>query len=489
LNGRRRLTPAFKSISLIVRFLLLLIITLFIKGCSHGQDLKDDCLVPYLPGEYDADCGSMLVPESRNNETTRLLRLSYVVLKATRQSKNDPILFLQGGPGASATSMIKYFQESPLREKHDLILFDQRGTGYSEAVCTDASEKFIQILAEDISDENEELERLVTLTSDCKESLIRNGYDFSSYNSLQSAKDIEALRQHLGYDRMILFGGSYGTRLALTYAREYPNRIYAMVLMGLFPPEANLYSGLLSNLHRSLNLFLDECTSTPRCNSKYPGLKNRFYRTIEELRTNPYRFNYNGESIVINAQDYLLLLHQTLYSRQLYGIIPRLILSIENKDNDSLIDGLTSFVYMFRLINGPMYWSVNAYEELPFNGIKDLKSDLQKNPSLNPGPAFFMSDPAMLERWHSFRAKGIENMPVETSIPTLLVNGEYDPITPPENATSTMKYLRVSFYKEFKGEGHSILNSCFTDVMLEFIAEPHKAPKNPCNNYRVPVDW
>jgi pimeloyl-ACP methyl ester carboxylesterase len=329
----------------------------------------------------------------------------------------------------------------------------------------------------------------MVLTADCKESLQGKGYDFAAYNSMASAKDIDQLKRHLGYEQMVLFGGSYGTRLAFTYAREFPRSVESMVLTGLFPVEIDLYAKVITNLKRSTDLFFKECEASEECNKRYPNLKKRFYNTVSRLRVDPFEVSVDEGNIIINAQDYLLLVHQYLYVRSLYSEIPKLILSVENNDQRAIINAMKNFSYVFKLINGPMYWSVNAYEELPFNGYNEIEKDLQKNPELAPGPGFFMSDPGMLAQWHSHRAPVLENKSVQTSIPTLLINGEYDPITPPANATESMKYLSHSFYKEFKGEGHSILNDCFTSIMKEFISNPTRVPENNCNRYPAPIDW
>nr|MBX2873207.1 alpha/beta hydrolase [Saprospiraceae bacterium] len=164
----------------------------------------------------DIRYGKLTVPENRSNPDSREIKIHYAVIKANKNLNRPPIVFIQGGPGGSSLSTVPFFANSPLHEKHDIILFDARGTGKSRAYCSDAGPKFLDVMAEDLSVE-EEYQAVLDICEACKEELKENQVDLAGYNSKENAADLEALRIALGIDKWILFGGSYGTRLGLTY--------------------------------------------------------------------------------------------------------------------------------------------------------------------------------------------------------------------------------------------------------------------------------
>ena len=136
-----------------------------------------------------------------------------------------------------------------------------------------------------------------------------------------------------------------------------------------------------------------------------------------------------------------------------------------------------------------MYMSVNANDELPFNGDRALLNDLEKNPEIPVVPAFFGSDPKLLEEWHPYRSESFENEKVISSIPTLILNGSLDPITPPANAKTAAQSLSNSFYVSFENEGHSFFGSCFFELSKAFLDNPDKRPKTDCLGSIPGIDW
>ena len=430
----------------------------------------------------------MTVPEVRTKTGSREINISYVVIKARNPSHKTPIVFLQGGPGGSAIPMTEYFRNTPLVQDRDLVIVDQRGSGSSSSICSEMSNELFAIMSMDLSPE-EELDALNEALTDCREEIDRTGYDYAGYNSRENAADIDDLRKHLNIEKWVLFGGSYGSRLALTYIRDFPESVESAVMTAIFPPEANLYASLITNMNRSLHLLFTECEENPDCTRRYGDLDMKFDRVIEKLNSNPLTFEYRSSDFTLNTQDFLLLIHQMLYERGLYSGIPRLIDSILENEEEFVVQQVRNLQLRWQFINGPMYWSVTAYEELPFNGQAEFVKDLQKNPGLNPGPAVFQSDANFLEKWHSLRAPDFENKRVTSDLPVLLINGEYDPITPPSNAHSAMKALSNSYFVEFAGGGHTVLGDCFFDIALQFMENPSREPSSDCASEAPRITW
>lgn len=473
-----------------MRYFLIVLLSVTFFSCSEAhQKLTGSCALPQFANDKDVDCGYLEVPENRNDPNGRTIRLAYLVLKATNgQSKDDPIIYLQGGPGGATLPMANFFASSRLRRNRDFILMDQRGTGSSHALCSDLGDKLLAVLAKDLSPE-EELEELQKAASACKTTLREDGVDQAGYNTIQNAQDLDDLRKALGYEKWNLFGGSYGSRLALAYMRDFPNHTRTSVLSGMFPPQTNLYENFISNLKQSLFRVFDTCEADANCSKKYPNLKDTYFEVLEDLKDNPVTIRWQGRPFVLNAQDFLLFTQQMLYTRNTYQQIPAYVMAVKNKDQRGILNGVQPLAGRARLINIAMNWSFNAHDELTFSGDADMKANLEANSELMPGPAFFMSDPSILEKWHTHRAPAYVNEPVVSDIPSFIANGAFDPITPPANALETVKTLKNSFYVEFPWEGHTVFGGCYFNMVSNFLDDPATEPNSECARRKVRINW
>ena len=428
----------------------------------------------------EIEYGKLNVPENRSNPDSREISISYAVISAKKSPKNPPIVFIQGGPGGSSLSMVPFFSNSPLNEYHDVILFDARGTGRSGAYCQDAGRKFMGIMAKDLTVQ-EEYQATLEICKECKEKLEANNVDLGGYNSYENAADLEALRKKIGIDKWILFGGSYGTRLGLTYLREY-KAAEAAVFMGLFPPEVSIYDGFVEGLDGALNHLFTSCENDKKCNERYPELKDSFYSLIEELRVEPKKVRYRGQDFVINAQDALLLIHQMLYQDTFIQQIPAFIHSLKSGDSGVVEGAIDRTAQTVSFINIATYWSVQAKEEVQFNEENAISKGLETSAHLKPGPAFFVTDQEILNEWHQHRSKPIETKRVNTKTPILIVNGLFDPITPISNARKAVTYLPNATLVEFQNDGHTVFNACFFELFESFVSSGYKPVDPACGN-------
>ncbi|NAS31050.1 alpha/beta fold hydrolase [Flavobacteriaceae bacterium R38] len=433
--------------------------------------------------------GYLEVPENRTLNNGKTIKLAYVVLKARNQNaKKNPVLYLQGGPGAPTLIMANFFRNNSLRNERDIVLMDQRGTGASNAICSTIGNDMIGILAKDLTPEGE-YQEMLKLLSECRSEVKKNNIDVSGYNSRENAADYEDLRKELGYEKWNVFGGSYGSRLAMTIMRDFPESVRSSTIFGIFAPETNLYANLVSNFKQSLFGVFEACENDPDCNQRYPDIKSQFFKTLNTLEQEPFSFRYNGEAFILNPQDMLLLTHQMLYSRSTMGLIPSFVKAINEGNSDVVRRALRPTANVSNLINFAMNMSMNAHDEIPFNNQANFLEDLKRNPEFAPGPAYFNSDAKLVEQWHSYRANAYENQPVVSDIPTFILNGRLDPVTPSQNARQAAKSLSNSYFAEFEMEGHSFFNSCFFEMSQQFLDHPDKQPDMSCINNDVRIDW
>ncbi len=220
----------------------------------------------------DIECGYLTVPQNRADPSSGTIELAVAILNSRSATPApDPIFFLEGGPGGTALLGVDVWYELPLLDTRDMILFDQRGTGFSQPNldCPGIEET-----------QEDQLDMAINA---CRQRFINEGVDLNAYTSAESAADANALRTALGYEQVNLLGISYGTRLGLTIMRDYPEMVRAAILDSVYPPNANTNYESVPELWGMLNGVFDDCTSDAACNAAFPDLRNRFFTAVDGL--------------------------------------------------------------------------------------------------------------------------------------------------------------------------------------------------------------
>lgn len=437
---------------------------------------------------YETVDGILKVPENRDNPNSRALNLVYKVLKA-KDSTSDkaPIVFLQGGPGGATLVMEEMWKNHPLRDDRDIVLMDQRGTGESEANCTELYEALFDIMRKNHSVEDDYIASNIAMAA-CQKTINQKEVDLAGYNSRENAADFEDLRKVLGYEKWNLFGASYGTRLGLTFMRDFPNSVRSALLVGVLAPENNVFADRIKSIENSLLAVLKRCEEDGNCNERFPNLKQRLEIVLKKLQSDPLRFNYKEKPYVLNMQDAWALLEILLYQHQTMANIPIFIEALEIGEIESITNLIKDFESFISQLNLPMLYSVTAYEELPFYNSADINNTINQSEF---GFVFdsYDSNVKLLADWHSYRASDIENEVVTSEIPTLMVSGGLDPATPPSNAAGALKFLKNGYEVVFQDESHALFNPCFFQIAEGFINNPSQQPNTECSFVRNPIDW
>lgn len=233
-----------------------------------------------LPGiEVLLRCGKVRVPENPQRPDGRNIDLRVVVLPALEPSPSQAPLFdLAGGPGmASAPSAGFYATDGRMhRRTRDIVFVDQRGTGESHPLhCPEL---------ESISP----LQRMypVEAVRRCRQALEKQA-DLSQYTTTNSAADLEAVRRALGYDRIDLFGVSYGTRLALAYMRLFPERVRSAAFIGTVPDDAKSPLWHARNAQTTLDAVFADCAQDDACNKAFPALDKQWREVLQAVDKAP----------------------------------------------------------------------------------------------------------------------------------------------------------------------------------------------------------
>jgi pimeloyl-ACP methyl ester carboxylesterase len=259
-------------------------------------------------GEREGDtyfCGIMTVPENYDKPTGKQLQISFAVLKSySRAPLPDPMIYLDGGPGGSSLQSIAGQAQiwEGARKYRDVIIFDQRGTKYSNRLNCDPyrfgfnyllenDEEFQELYAEiqDLTDaESLPSTVLQIIYEACADGLTEAGYDLTQFNSANSVKDIFALSNALGYDEINLVGISYGTRLALTAMRDHPQQIRSVVIDSVYPLDVNGIEWFPRQADEPINRIVQTCENDRECNRAFPNFRENLQTISQGLaESNP----------------------------------------------------------------------------------------------------------------------------------------------------------------------------------------------------------
>jgi pimeloyl-ACP methyl ester carboxylesterase len=444
-----------------------------------------------VPEGLQPDCGTLLIPEDRGNPESRWIRLGVAIFHSTNPSPApDPVIHLVGGPGSSALgNALPIIRKGGMEilEQRDYILFDQRGTQYAEPYL------FCQPYDEYLWDAHEQdltLEQFndgaLPFLQQCLDEWRRDGVALSAYTSAESAADVNDLRLALGYEQVNLYAVSYGTRLALTVMRDYPEGIRSVILDSVEPLEEELgYASLAFNANRSLQLVFKACAADKFC-SNYGDLEKKFYAVIQRLEKTPVEIESDGP---YRATPYVLVLDGDLFIDMIFGSLysMKTIADIPSWIDAAYREDYTGFsLPVGAAIGMPgstgLFWTTTCWEEAPFARSWQeflLGIGVPRILKAHFTPVF-ISDVCAL--WDVPPADLLENKPVFSSIPTIIFSGGFDPITPPSWAKKVARSLSAAFFYEFPTMSHGVVRSdpCALQMALSFLENSTLAPDSSC---------
>ncbi len=438
------------------------------------------------------DCGELVVWENRERHEEGTLRLAVAILRSTAdEPEPDPLVFLSGGPGGRSVHHTPRRLESDFwsrhREDRDLVFYDQRGTGYSQPdFCEELDQVLYTTRFLGLPPEEEQARR-VEAVRDCREAMLAKGVDFSAYNSQTSARDLDDLRRTLGYQQWNLLGISYGTRLALTAMRESPSGIRSVILDSTSPPNARIWVESPGIFLQLIERVFAQCASDEACRDAFPELESKFYAWLDRLEQNPVELNMQDTNrfpegrLVVDHSVAISGVFQGLYNRQFPSILP-LLVHEGGPENEHVWRVLAD-----RLVRPPeqisrgLNLSVNCYEVAPFNPPELLDAARREHPRIGE-VVDGRSRHAECAAWHDERADSSYFEPVRSELPTLIIGGEFDPVTPPEYGRLVAETLPNSTFVEAPAHGHGVTphTACTRDLVSAFLEDPDRALDTSC---------
>jgi pimeloyl-ACP methyl ester carboxylesterase len=306
----------------------------------------EDAACPFVLPEgqiegVSVECGHLVVPEDRAQPDGATLRLAVAIFHpADADPEPDPVIYLEGGPGGSPLESIYLAFDQVyaplLNADRDLIVFDQRGVGFSVPAldCPAVIDLETDLLDNEVGGEEltkpEMYDLMLETLLDC-EAALHGVADLTAYNTATNAADVNDLRLALGYDQVNLWGISYGTRLALEVMRDYPEGVRSVVLDSVYPLEVDPFVETPSSVDRALDLLFATCAADEACSEAYPDLRATFFETVDRLNSAPARIEvthrFTGEryDALLDGDSLVSLVVQFLYQTGFIPLLPRVI--------------------------------------------------------------------------------------------------------------------------------------------------------------------
>ncbi len=410
-------------------------------------------------------CGVFRVAEVREGaagRSGRTIDIAFVILDALEPSRRtrDPVMLLPGGPGEPLTTIAvgAAARLRDVRPTRDILLVDVRGVGRSSGLsCTvpypgGLASRFGTLFPLDHA-------------AACRDSLARRAR-LDAYTTASSVDDLEDLRRWLGYDAFNLMGGSYGTRVAQVFMRRHPRTVRTVVLNGVGPVAEPLYVQHAFLLQRALDRLLDECQADSACHAAYPHVREQLAQLLERFRGGPVEVDVRGTRAAFGAGDLAYALRGLLYGRG--AELPRLI--------HAAADGAIAPLANYYLQRTDWVGSAGEYAGYHFSVLcaEDIAPLTDADVARHTRGTFMGAHlidgyRAVCRLWPYARLPASHWTPVVSDVPTLLLSGGRDPVTPPEGAEAVAAHLTRKLHVVVPNGGHGVWNACVQRMVTHLI--------------------
>ena len=459
------------------------------------------------PPSSNLTCGFLVVPEDRTGDPADTIRLAVAVYRSKREDHApDPVIFLQGGPGADAVELAAGAYDvlvRPFLDERDFIVFDQRGTGLSEPSleCEEVTKLYSQDIHGLISPSTRELVYSNAFLS-CNGLMQVSGVNLNAYTTLASAADVKDLLSVLNYPQANLYGASYGTRLALVVMREHPEIVRGAILDSVVPVEGNLFHQYPETIEAALRALFDSCAEDDACHAAYPDLETVFWNLVSDLDANPVTVTSSMYPVgtiteTVSGSTFLSVVLGSVRDPYFIGTAPQTIYRFHGDDYSTLLSAQYSLPFLFEGISPGLYISMMCHELVLATLPEELDEISTRRGVQDYGWLPFYGDANDIYRacqsWGSTGPYLGENKLVESDIPSLVIAGTFDPATPPFFARQVADRLGRSYYFEFANQGHTPTASdesgCAMAIARDFLEDPDVEPDRDCMDDLPPVEF
>ncbi len=431
----------------------------------------------WLPGvERAARCGVLTRPLDPTAPQGRTVALHLAMLPArSRRPAADPVVFFAGGPGQSATDLAGPLHAwlAPVLAQRDVLLIDQRGTGRSAPLRCEEDEPTPRTLAAQLQPPSSAMAQrcLARLQA------LPHG-DVRQYTTSIAVADVEAVRGALGVARWNLIGVSYGSRVALEYQRQQPQRVRRVVLDGVVPPDVNVPLSAVQASQRALEGVFAGCEADAACARQYPQLRHQWRQLQAGLPrevTVPHPVSGQPERFTLTPGALAALVHAPLYAPFLAAGLP-LAIDAAAAGRFTPLVGLAAALGQAQsgLASG-MHFSVLCSEDGPALGAAPAASASGAVGEADHGAQALVAPyREICRRWPRGPVPEAFYRVGPAPVATLLMSGQWDPVTPPSQAQRLQTQLGARAQSlVMPGQGHGQLSQgCVSELVARFLDAP-----------------
>jgi pimeloyl-ACP methyl ester carboxylesterase len=382
-------------------------------------------------------CGTYTVWENRAAKSGRTIDLNVRVLQATASNpKPDPVVVLLGGPGEAATAAAAWYGDDPALADRDILLVDARGTGKSNGLhCPIPKDGPLQNYMPTLN---------LPVLQACR-SVLEQHADLRYYLTTYAMDDLDDLRAALGYDKINLDAGSYGTRAALVYIRQHGDHVRSATLWGSTAFTQPIPLLFATDTERALQKVFRDCHAEPECRAAFPELEVDYESTVERIEKGPVRVTVkdprNGKATDVNLEpdDFAESLRGMIYKPDAMRSIPLLVHKAAGGDYQAFADYQIGRNVEFNdAIADGMYFAVTCTEDIDrinpqqvhANGVGTFLADHRARPHMEG-----------CKGWPRGTLPAGFGEEVQSDVPVLIMVGDNDPATPPSAARAAASRL------------------------------------------------
>ncbi len=436
---------------------------------SLAQPAMEPC---FIQGSAKAvECVTLQVPVDYQQQTSTHVDLEVIRYPAESKSDKAPLVVMAGGPGQAATEMTFMLNTAfkKAKQQHDILFIAQRGSGGSNA----------QPCAEHKPIDNE---AVLKAFAECRDKLAEVMPQLSTHVLIQ---DVEFVRQHLGYPKLNLWGGSYGAFAAQHYASQYPDRVNGMILDAAVALDANPLVDGGFYAQQALERFDATCQSDALCQQRFPEWRKQLDILLERADRGEIAITFNGGDYWLTRTDLAHIVRTVLYVPRMANKLPY---AVEQAylGNSKVLSTLNQFVA--GSATDSMYIGLTL-------GVlcKEHVYQGQAQRAAEAGRDSFTGD-SYYQFWlqacgqEAERQADYIQVPEQLDIPTLVISGSLDPVTPEQSAEKALRYLAQAQHIVIPNAGHT--NSglgCMPTLLNEFLLSHQVADASCITNNKFPL--
>jgi pimeloyl-ACP methyl ester carboxylesterase len=394
------------------------------EGAQAGDLFLEPCTFEAEKVKYEADCGTLVVPENRSKPDSRLIALPVVRIRATGPNPAEPILWLEGGPGQGNID----FQYPPsLLENHDFVMVGYRGAEGSVVLDCPEVDQAITGVGSDVLSEAS-LDHMANAMRQCAERLQTEGVDLEGYTIPEVVEDMEAARVALDYERVNLLSESYGTRVAQIYAYLHPESIHRSVMVGVNPPGHFVWEP--ETVDAQIELYADLCAQDTECSARTDDL-------AETMRTVAHDMPRHWLLLPIDPGKVRAVTFMLLFHRSTAATVFDAYLAAEAGDPSGL--ALMSLAYDLIMpaafIQGDLLAKGGSAD---YDPARDYQAELDPPDSIIGSPVGVLIWEPASKGWPVNLIPDELRQVHASEVETLLISGSVDFSTPPQFATDEL---------------------------------------------------